>query len=70
MALYHVSLMKGKKNDGTRIKAVEHVKYINSEEKYADADREPDNLIRSRREGIRSWMARRSISTRVGSGRS
>lgn len=26
MALYHVSLVKGKKNDGTRIKAVEHVK--------------------------------------------
>ena len=46
MALYHVSLMNGMKNDGTRIKAVEHVKYINREEKYADADREPDNLIR------------------------
>lgn len=46
MALYHVSLMKGKKSDGSRIKAVEHVKYINREEKYADADREPDNLIR------------------------
>lgn len=46
MALYHVSLVKGKKSDGTRIKAVEHVKYINREEKYADADKEPDNLIR------------------------
>lgn len=68
MALYHISLLNGKKSDGSRIEAVEHVKYINREEKYADADREPDNLIRPRREGIRSWMARRSISTRAGSG--
>lgn len=46
MALYHISLMKGKKSDGSRIQAVEHVKYINREEKYADADKEPDNLVR------------------------
>lgn len=70
MAIYHISLLNGKKSDGSCIKAVERVKYINSEEKYADADREPDNLIRSRREGIRPWMARRSISTRAGSGTS
>lgn len=46
MALYHVSLVKGKKSDGTRIKAVEYVTYMNREEKYADADKEPDTLIR------------------------
>lgn len=46
MALYHVSLVKGKKSDGTRIKVVEYVTYMNREEKYADADKEPDTLIR------------------------
>lgn len=47
MALYHVSLVKGKKNDGTRIKAVERVKTSTvRRSKYADADKEPDNLIR------------------------
>lgn len=46
MALYHVALVKGKKSDGTRIKAVEYVTYMNREEKYADADKEPDTLIR------------------------
>lgn len=46
MALYHISLMKGKKSNGDHVQAVEHVKYINREEKYADADKEPENMIK------------------------
>lgn len=46
MAMYHFSLHKDKKPDGTSVRGTEHVKYINREGKYEDQDRSPDNFIK------------------------
>lgn len=45
MAIYHFTVNKDKKPDGTKVKAVEHVAYINREGKYKDVDKAPDNFI-------------------------
>lgn len=46
MAMYHFSLHKDKKPDGTKVAATEHVSYIKREGKYKNPDKEPENIIR------------------------
>ena len=45
MAIYHLSLKKGKKPDGKKLKAIDHVEYINREGVYKDIDRKTENRI-------------------------
>lgn len=47
MAMYHFSLKKDTKPDGTKVKPVDHADYINREGRFKNSDRLPDNLIRS-----------------------
>ena len=42
MALYHLTLKNDKKQSGARVKAVEHVSYIDREGKYEDWDQKKD----------------------------
>ena len=46
MAMYHFSLHKDKKPDGTKVAATEHVSYIKREGKYKNPDKDPENIIR------------------------